>query len=356
MRNILIISAFLTLFTSCAKEVILDPGERPYVVVECVLSDEPVQTLRLSYTKAPSAKESPVLSDAEAVLLDVTAGVEAGGFVKGGDGTWRLDYAAVPGHRYRLEVRVPGYESVWAEDAMPELNMSSFKYSQFLYNGTSKNEELLRSDGYVCDTNGPFGSYGNSTILCGGVYYSTSDMPEHLLLYAMVLDETTGEYSMADEICTDFEGAQPLNLSGGVYECHHEEFVKGDLLSSASYLSEDHYNILEIYPTLQGAGFFDRFILMEKPESPQKHFFVASVPCDIYVNKPAYMVFTSLSDSYYEYLKEYFSMEKSDGLSAIYLRENSYSNIHGGCGLFGCRVSKDYEWSAELTETMRPAD
>lgn len=35
------------LFCSCAKEIVMDAGEEPVVAVECILSDQPVQTLRL---------------------------------------------------------------------------------------------------------------------------------------------------------------------------------------------------------------------------------------------------------------------------------------------------------------------
>ena len=42
-----------------------------------------------------------------------------GSFERQDDGTWALDYAAVPEHSYRLEVDVPGHETVWAEQTMP---------------------------------------------------------------------------------------------------------------------------------------------------------------------------------------------------------------------------------------------
>ena len=35
---------------SCIKDVILDAGDEPQVVVDCILTDEPVQTLYLVYT------------------------------------------------------------------------------------------------------------------------------------------------------------------------------------------------------------------------------------------------------------------------------------------------------------------
>lgn len=36
------------------------------------------------------------------------------------DGVWRVDFAAKPGHKYRIDVNVPGYDPIWAEDQMPE--------------------------------------------------------------------------------------------------------------------------------------------------------------------------------------------------------------------------------------------
>lgn len=36
------------------------------------------------------------------------------------DGVWRVDFAARHGHKYRIDVNVPGYDPIWAEDQMPE--------------------------------------------------------------------------------------------------------------------------------------------------------------------------------------------------------------------------------------------
>ena len=40
--------------SSCIRDVIMDAKEKPQVVVVCVLSDDPVQTLQLSFTKGAS--------------------------------------------------------------------------------------------------------------------------------------------------------------------------------------------------------------------------------------------------------------------------------------------------------------
>ena len=104
---------------SCAKEIVMDAGNEPVVAVECILSEQPVQTLRLSFTKGAAMDEAPALTEAEAVLIDLTEGETVGNFERQADGTWALDYAAVPEHSYRLEVDVPGQEPIWAEQTMP---------------------------------------------------------------------------------------------------------------------------------------------------------------------------------------------------------------------------------------------
>ena len=72
----------------------MDALEEPQVVVECILSDAPVQILNLSYTKSASRETAPDLPEAAAKLTDITEGKEAGLFTRSADGSWKLDYAA----------------------------------------------------------------------------------------------------------------------------------------------------------------------------------------------------------------------------------------------------------------------
>ena len=113
------LAALPALLCSCAKEIVMDAGEESVVAVECILSDQPIQTLRLSFTKGAAMNEAPTLTEAEAVLIDMTESKTIGSFERQDDGTWTLGYAAVPEHSYRLEVDVPGHETVWAEQTMP---------------------------------------------------------------------------------------------------------------------------------------------------------------------------------------------------------------------------------------------
>lgn len=72
---------------SCTKEIVMDAREEPAVAVECILSEQPVQTLRLSFTKGAAMSDAPALPGAEAVLIDLTEGRTVGSFERQDDGT-----------------------------------------------------------------------------------------------------------------------------------------------------------------------------------------------------------------------------------------------------------------------------
>ena len=86
----------LAFLTSCVRDVILDAGERPQVVVECILTNDETQELRLNFTKGASKDEAEPLTDAVATLIDLTESRTVGQFTKSGEeGLWTLDYSAV---------------------------------------------------------------------------------------------------------------------------------------------------------------------------------------------------------------------------------------------------------------------
>ena len=87
IKHVFVTLAVSLTVAGCVQDVILDAGDEPQVVVECVLSDEPVQTLYLVYTKGASRTEAPELKDAEATLIDLTEGKETGRFHRTADGS-----------------------------------------------------------------------------------------------------------------------------------------------------------------------------------------------------------------------------------------------------------------------------
>ena len=63
-RGLLSAGLIVPVFTSCVRDVAMDAKEDPEVAVACVLTDEPIQTLRLSYTMGASLAEAPDLPEA----------------------------------------------------------------------------------------------------------------------------------------------------------------------------------------------------------------------------------------------------------------------------------------------------
>ena len=51
---------------SCVRDVVLDAGENPQLVVECVMSNDTIQKLYLCFTKGASREEAEPLTDAVA--------------------------------------------------------------------------------------------------------------------------------------------------------------------------------------------------------------------------------------------------------------------------------------------------
>ena len=78
MKKICLFLLVMLALTSCVKDVILDAKEDPLLAVYCVLKNEPVQELKLSYTKSVTMDEAPRVTEATAVLTDLTEGREAG--------------------------------------------------------------------------------------------------------------------------------------------------------------------------------------------------------------------------------------------------------------------------------------
>lgn len=106
-------------------------------------------------------------------------------------------------HHYRLEVQVPGYDLVYAEDTMPDdINIYSFTYT----------ENILDNVGGF----GPYPSFSNSAFCAGTVFYFES-LPEHTLIYGMNYNQQTGRHDIADEIFTNLPVVDNFNITGNGY-------------------------------------------------------------------------------------------------------------------------------------------
>ena len=325
------VAASAVVATSCVKDVVLDAMDEPQVVVDCILTDEPVQTLRLLYTKGASRAEAPDLPEAEAVLTDLTEGKQAGRFVRTADRSWRLDYATVPGHRYRLDVSVPGHEPIWAEQTMPEAPGVEARWHPW-------NPEPERNDNTV-GYSFRFVSARNP-VWFYGVNHPTLESP--------------GE--KAEYLCTDALFVDPFNETEGwrFAEESSGNYLWGDRGKSAFRTTT--------YPNLQDAPLHKRFLRFPSMEAAPDTTFYVSGSLQGYIGdirdflhaemRPAELHWFSASEDYDRFLQDSYQLmdlKTSTDLADIFVRDNAYTNIHGAIGLFGARVERMLEWDGKET-------
>ncbi len=323
---------------ACVREVTLDAGGKPVVAVECVLTDSSPQTLSLAFTKGASQAEASPLVSADARLIDLSEGQLIGVFERREDGVWTLDYTAIPEHNYRIEIKIPDYEPIWAEQTMPSsLNLKCYSFAPYAFDDNlPDNPEYYR--------------------LCGTIFV-TYTLPNYTWIYGMDYNEATNGFEIADEICTDYEFVDNFNLTGKLYSPD---------TSDTDYFG--HKCKSELYPPLAGKNMHRRFLRFEKRDKYNKHEFVISGsfqgPYYHYYYKGAprkpyetegYLECISVSDEYDRYLREAIDCQlkkESTDLSSIYLRENIFTNINGGVGIFGAQIKSKLQWMRAYTSGM----
>lgn len=317
LNRLSLVCLLSVVFCSCVREVSLDVDEQSQIVVECVLLWEEVweldyaeqdtrsledeileesntrQVLRLSKTKGASKLAYEPVTDAQAILIDLTASAEIGEFERTEDDIWTLDYSPVLGHEYRLEVSVPGYDLIYAEQTIP------FHY--------------VESEHGWANTPGPW--------------------------WVHVLCIKNDEVTIVDELCTDL-AADNFNLTGNVYDPYK------------SYVDFDYaYKHAPYFPHLDGCAMHYRYLrfpdesshLLKNVTNERLSF------NDIYYKDASYIiVFSRVSEDYDRYLKEAFHYSylynESADLSSIYVRDDMSTNIHGALGIFGAQVSFKERW------------
>ena len=338
--TVVMLTALMLALSSCVRDVIMDAEERPTVVVECILTNSAMQELHLNFTKGASKTVAEPLTEAAATLIDLTSGMTVGEFDKASGDLWTLDYSPVSNHQYRLEVQVPGYDLIYAEDTMPEsLNVYSFTWT----------ENILHSWGP------PAPSFRNNSF-CAGTIFSFESLPKYTLIYGMNYNTKTDRHEIADEIFTNLPVVDNFNITSDVY---FPEIVKWE---EDLYVSCDA--VKSLYADLKGVPKHKQYLLLNKEELSD-HLFqfmdqeayggydfmvFGSFTGDWYwrhssmqqdFGKPlpteGYLMFESLSDNYLAYIRDaihFMQLKESTDMTTIYLRDNIYTNVVGGRGIF----------------------
>ena len=340
-RQVIGALVFSLVAVSCVQDVILDARDEPEVVVDCILCDEPVQTLYLVYTKGASRETAPELPEATAVLTDITEGREVGRFQRTADGSWELAYAAIPTHSYRLEVSVPDHEPIWAEQTMPDA--PGIKVGWHSWNPGDWSipkaqwppKDIDNNVGYTFQLNRP-----HDPVWFYGVNYPAMD--------------SAGE--QAEFLSTDSNLVDPFNEDAGwaFVEEGNGTYLWGSEKSSAFRTTW--------YPALQDMPRHKRYLRFPVMEyTPDTPFYVSGsfrgyisdykdfIHADLH---PAELHYFSASLDYDLFLKDCYQLidlKNSTDMADIFVRDNVYSNIHGAIGLFGAKIERALEWEGKET-------
>lgn len=333
MKNLLVRSSFqlcilLQLITSCTQDFSLGTGERA-VVVECILSCDSVQTLNLLYSHHMNSRnERTPISEANITLFDETTSNYTGQFLYS-NGGWVLPYAALPNHKYRLDIDIPGHEHISAVQKMPE---QVEVYGREHAGGITSSDSRYQKYG--------IGFYGTA--------FSVGAMPEKTWIYALAYEEKTGQTHIVEEICSEYPYVDNFNLTG-------ESFVP-----VTTHLGNE-YDVVNICKYLEGQPLHKRYIrtnaTFSDKSNTEKEDAIFLVCGSFYdcenpnstepLGSKGGIVFTTVSDDYDRYLQEaiyYQQQQESNDLTSIYKRDNIYTNIEGAIGIFGAKTQCKSRW------------
>ena len=311
------IPLILLLPLACERATDLRVEGNGFVVVECVLTQEERQTMRLTLTEQGTAGGYERLQKARICVYDETAGSIAGSFSYVGEDKWESDFSGQPEHTYRLEIEAEGVGLVSARTTMPAtLCLKSLNPSPY----TSDQEGIYEMGTRFLTGSLPDGPVWITQI--GTDLHSYTNGMATSLLTVDTFNQTGKTYYLvqSEAIFKGMFGA--LQLEPGVFSLYH--YVMGQPV---------HESFIRI-PSLKEGG-------PRKSKEGDGFFTVARrYPKDSYDFTPSLLYFISPSEDYDRYLKELLIEEANidraeERFADLFQHKNLFSNIDYGIGIFG---------------------
>ena len=332
-HSLLLLGLLCGLMTSCLEDINLDTRER-ILNVYCVLRQGSEQVLELSYIAPTGGISQPVGEGVSITLYD--EGTPVGQFTRTSDSKWKMDYTPQGGHAYRLEVKVPGEETLTAETRYPLL--STLEARMFV------EEELVK------DLPKMFGGF----IPSGLGFEMDSPEDQYLWCYYENLDAS---HAFADYIATDhpavdgrgetiysFDSTYPFKQADLVERgFHFAGSVFSDLiLDGPVFFHEKVVRILHpahfrrpLGDNKLGVSFNDPVapnLLVSEADSTAL-FCLAGMSTGL---MEGVLVINTVSAEYDAYLADfYFVNQNDDDFTHLVHKRNHYSNVRHGTGIFG---------------------
>lgn len=335
-HSILSIITLLFSISSCIRPADLETGEMS-VVVNCILHyPSPTQTLTLAYSIPNGMKIGPMVDKAEVSLFDLTDGAVAGTFAPTIDGEWKASIAINPGHQYRLDVDVPGENHISATTTLPECKEMCYRPNGIaMWVSDMASSSLNRS---LCSTE-----------------YDLSVFDTPAWMYIWNYNPATGSHMVADLIAGNGQ-VDGFNRAGSLMDLD-TEWKKHAFEYARAY----HNKYLRYEPGNGGNTFIAGemtapfFTALGKASTIHPTIdnpvTLYAKPSVIPVERMGYVVLISVSKEYDRYLRDIITRnmkEDGDDITILYDREQIYSNIDGGVGIFGAKLTYYLPWDEPI--------
>lgn len=329
ITNVLLLILLCRLVSSCLEDTNLDTGER-ILNVYCVLKQESEQILELSCIAPTGGESQPVGETVTITLYDGDTSV--GQFTRTSETKWSLDYRPQGGHTYRLEVKVPGEETLTAETMYPP-------------EGTTRGVMVADVSDLTSDYNSPS---------IGGIELNSS---EDLILWCYCENRRDGPvltgYLASDHPGVDGRGETiyPWDWESPVFK---NKFDNGTSMHypSGRLLPDDffggpaflHEKLLRIVHPANFSRPVDNERLRiyhwefdgEKNVPVEDLSGKTGIFCFATMDASGSFVINSVSAEYDKYLSDfYYVNRKSYDFTDLVYKKNHYSNILNGTGIFG---------------------
>ena len=338
-----IICYLCVLATSCMEDIDLDTGER-IPNVYCVLGEGPEQELELSYIAPTGGTSQPVGEGTSAMLLE--EGSPVGQFSRVSETKWELDFSPQSGRTYRLEVKIPGEETLTAETTFPPV----FSVRRVAV-------AVQPPEGVLVDA--------TSASLYGGLELES---PDNLLLWCCFESQRENSSFIQYYLATDHPGADkrgeticPFDKTSPLYEFFFRDRYND--YSGRVYSSEFSEGTAMLHEKairiVHPAGFsrpldnkrmrvfrLDENYLPAEEVKGTTGMFGIGVVCTDVKGFYSFKIFNSVSEEYDKYLSDYYyTHPDSDDFTQAAYKRNYYSNVQNGTGIFGASYTHRMEFA-----------
>ena len=374
-QNIVVLSLTMVL-TGCVETIVMDPDEKDLpVAVNCILSnpdpyrfydytqtyssefDKQRQSMTIRYVKGKSEDGYVPVEDA-VVYIDYESGPKDDpkgtiSFVHVGDGLWESDSVRIYNcAKYSLFVEIPGKETIWAETTgLSDVSCGLYVPDEVLSYDEEKTKEFIIKHPFHFN-------------------YDGRSYP----VWVFAKEYTNQGWKDLEYLVTDSPYADDFNVTG-------KHFSDMSILGKEDTSDSTDGKIRDVFDSskrlMPDLPLHERFIRMEKIDTVGTVFVSAGplwylnlesndyygkydniqVGWDLYVDetgklvrKPIYekrswtwnqfirIHFHFVNSDLDEYLRSIYVQEQGsrNSLTSLYSTANTFTNIHGGVGIFGC--------------------